>query len=166
MKKIILSFIILTGVVFSQYKEDANKPVDFSSNISENSGSSLLLGFINPNNFSMKHSFSMSYSMFGNNGVALGVYTNRMQYNFTDDLSIQADISFVNSPYSSFGDEFANQINGIYLTQAKLKYKISENSKLTLQFNQIPPGFYNPYNNSYYFRSNFLYDSFHNDFDN
>ncbi|MBN1638258.1 MAG: hypothetical protein JW866_04790 [Ignavibacteriales bacterium] len=165
MKNIILYFFIFSGILFSQYKEDANKPVDFSVNFSEENGSSLLLGFINPNNFSMRHTFSMSYSTFGNHGIALGVYTNRMQYNFNDDLSIQADVSFVNSPYSSFGDEFANQINGVYLTRAQLKYKISENSKLTLQFNQIPPGFYNPYNSSYFHRKSLLYDNFYYGFD-
>lgn len=165
MKDIILCFVVFSGVLFSQYKEDANKPVDFSVNFSEDTGPSLLLGFINPNNFSMRHSFSMSYSSFGNQGIALGVYTNRMQYNFNDDLSIEADVSFVNSPYSTFGDQFAKQINGIYLTRAQLNYKISENSKIVLQFNQVPSGFYNPYNSSYFYRSNLFYDNFYYGFD-
>ena len=44
-----------------------------------------------------------------------------------------------------------NQINGIYLSRAALKYKISEDAHLHIQYRQIPRGFsrydygFNPY---------------------
>ncbi|HSP89036.1 MAG TPA: hypothetical protein VLN45_12945, partial [Ignavibacteriaceae bacterium] len=85
----------------------------------------------------------MSYSSFGNNGVALGVYTNSMLYNFSDNLNIQTDISFVNSPYSTLGQDFQNNLNGIYLSRAAINYKPWKDVAVSLQYSQLP--YYSPY---------------------
>jgi hypothetical protein len=100
----------------------------------------------------------MSYSSFGENGVALGVYTNNMSYKFSENLNVEADISFVNSPYSSFGETHSKQINGIYLSRAQLNYKIADNFKVMIRYNQVPNSYYSPYGysgyNPFYSRNN------------
>jgi hypothetical protein len=87
----------------------------------------------------------MSYSSFGGGGAALGVYTNQLNYNFNEDLSLIVETSLVNSPYNSFGQGFSDQINGIYLSRAALNYQISENSALSVQFRSLPGSYYSPY---------------------
>ena len=39
-----------------------------------------LFGLFNPNNFSMHHSFSLSYMTAGGQGLSMGMYTNSMAY--------------------------------------------------------------------------------------
>ena len=153
MKKLILLFVLLLGSVsLAQLKADIDKPLDVKSGIlNKNLQGSSFLGIFNTANFSMRHNFDLSYSTFGGNYMALGVYTNSMSYSFSDALNVQLDASIVNSPASSFGKEFSKQLNGIYITRALLNYKISDNSKLTVEYRMLPMGMgYNPYGFSSY----------------
>ena len=146
MKKLFLIIVMLISTIsFAQFKDQIENRPTVHDGIIKNYTPSLVLGFINPNNFSMQHSFNLSYSTFGSNGMALGVYTNNMMYKFADNLNIQADVSLVNSPYNSFGKDFSNQINGLYLTKASLNYKPWENFTINIQYRRNPLGYYNPY---------------------
>ena len=77
--------------------------------------------------------------------MALGVYTNSMAYKFNDRLNLETDISIVNSPYNSFGQDFSKQINGVYLSRVQMTYKPTDNMNIILQYRQIPGGLYSPY---------------------
>jgi hypothetical protein len=144
-KYLIISVLIISTISLAQFRDQIeNQPSIHDGMITSNTPS-LVLGFLNPNSFSMHHSFSLSYSAFGNNGLALGVYTNSMMYKFTDNLNIQADISLINSPYNSFGKDFSNQINGLYLSKAELNYRPWENFSINVQYRSNPLGYYNPY---------------------
>jgi hypothetical protein len=162
MKNILYILLLLSTISFAQFKSDLDKPVDIKGGIVNNSPSSFLLGFINPQNFQMNHSVSMSYSSFGGEGMALGVYTNNMSYKFSENLNIEADVSFVNSPYSSLGEGHSKQINGIYLSRAQLNYKIADNFKVMVRYNQVPNSFYSPYG---YYRPNPFFSGENNWFD-
>ena len=145
MKKLFFILILtVSSISFAQFKDQIGQQPSIHDGLIKNNTPSLVLGFINPNNFSMHHSFNLSYSAFGNNGVALGVYTNSMLYKFADNLNIQADISLINSPYSSFGKDFSDQINGLYLTRASLNYKPWENFSINVEYDRNPLGYYNP----------------------
>jgi hypothetical protein len=147
MKKLIITIFILTAsVLFSQYRDNGNSP-DIKSGILNRGGSSQsIFGFINPDNFSMNHTFDLSYSTLGgSNGMALGVYTNSMMYKFSERLNIQTDISVVNSPYNTFGKDFSKQINGVYLSRAQLNFKASDNMNIMIEYNHNPFGYYSPY---------------------
>jgi hypothetical protein len=103
----------------------------------------------------------MSYSAFGSNGMALGVYTNQIAYNFNDKLNIQIETSLVNTPYNSLGQSFTNSINGIYLNKAQINYRPTEDMSFSLRFSNSPFGYYNRYSNygyGYSPFSNFWYD--------
>lgn len=167
MKKVYVCLLLLSfSIIKAQYKEQLNT----SGNILDgvfNGNSSSLFSFINPDNFSMHHTFDISYSAFGGEGVALGVYTNSMMYKISNNLNVQADLSVVNSPYSSFGKDFAKQINGFYLSRAQINYKPTDNMSIVLQYRNIPMSYYSPY--SYYGDYGWGYSSFlnsgFNDFD-
>jgi len=145
MKHLILVIFCLSFLTINAQFRDQNTKVDIKGSILNSTPSQSFLGLFNPNNFSMKHSISLSYATFGNNAVSMGVYTNSMMYKFSDKLDIQVDASLVNSPYSSFGKEFSNQINGIYLSKAQITYKPSEDVKFMVRFSQSPYNYYNPY---------------------
>lgn len=154
MKKIIIIVAItFCNVMFAQFREQVENQPTMHDGLVRNTVPSLVLGFINPNNFSMKHTVDLSYSAFGNQGMALGVYTNSMLYKFTDNLNISADVSLVNSPYNSFGKDFANRLNGIYLTKAELNYRPWENVTMSVQYRSYPFGSYgfSRYNRGYFY---------------
>jgi|SRR5690554_1558009 len=160
MKKLVLIMIFgLYAGAFAQFRDSGfpNESVK-DGIIDPGYTTGNLFGFFNSENFHMNHQFSMSYSAFGNNGVALGVYTNSMLFNVAENLDVQADISLVNSPYSTFGQNFQNSLNGIYLTRAAVNYKPWKDVSISLQYRQIP--FVSPY--SYYGSSMFnrYYDPF------
>ena len=165
MKKIVLLLLVAAfSVNYAQYKEQFEKPVDYKSGIL-NGNSSTLFGFFNPANFSMHHTFDLSYQAFGGGGLALGVYTNSMFYKINDELNVQADISVVNSPYNSFGKEFTNQINGFYLSRAQINYKPSDNTTIMLQYRNVPMSYYSPYGYYGYGSSPFYGSDFYNNYD-
>lgn len=110
MKKILLILLFFATFTYSQFKEQPVKPENIKSVMVNSYPSNFLLGFINPNNLQMNHSFSMSYSSFGSQGVSLGVYTNSISYAFNKELNLEVDASFVNSPYSSFGEKHAKKL--------------------------------------------------------
>ena len=149
MKNTLLILLFSSIVISAQFRDNPEDKVDISSSITNNAPSSFLLGFINPNNFNMNHSISMSFNSFSGQSVSLGVYTNNMSYQFNEDLFIEADVSFVTSPYSSFGTEHAKSLNGIYLSRAQLNYRPSDNMNIMIQYNGGPANYYSPYNNYY-----------------
>lgn len=167
MKKLLLILLIASIPLSAQFKEQPNNAPSIKSGILSGNSNSLF-GFINPDNFSMHHTFNMSYTAAGSFGMALGAYTNSMAYKLTDNLNVETDISVVNSPYNSMNSkEFANQFNGVYLSRAQINYKPSENMTIMLQYRQLPAGSFYPYsyygNNSFYGNNPFYRDNFFND---
>ncbi len=161
MKKTIFLFLLFScSFVFGQFKADVDKPLDIKSAITNksndnnaftNQDNNSFLGIINPANLSMHHSFGLSYASMGSGFMTLGVYTNTLQYKFNDRLRFEMDASIVNSPANSFGKDFTQQLNGIYITKALLNYKLSDNAHISVEYRQMPMGFgYDPYGYSSY----------------
>ena len=149
MKKIgvLVALVLITSSIsFAQFKDQLSDEPSVQSSLIRSENSNFLLGFFNPANFSMRQSVSMSYTTFGNQGLALGMYTNSMSYKISNPLTLSADVSILNSPYSSLGSKFSQGLNGIYLTRADLNYHPTDNFQVDLQFNQNPLyRYYNPY---------------------
>jgi hypothetical protein len=143
MKKLVLMlFLGFYTAVFAQYKDPGFPTTTVEDGILNHSNSSdnNIFGFLNSDNFEMHHQFDLSYSAFGNQGLALSIYTNSMLYNFSDNLNVQTDISFVNSPYTTLSKDFQNNLNGIYLTKAALNYRPWKNFDISVEYNRIPNG--------------------------
>lgn len=155
MKKIfalLITILFFSTSLSAQYKGyDDDKP-------KYNTGTNnMILGFINPNNFTMNHSFSMSMVNTGYGNVSLTSYINTMNYRISNKLNISADVKFQFSPYASsiYGPESAanlqNDLNGISLSRASLNYRLSENSVINVEFRQIDQSdYFNNYNNNFY----------------
>ncbi|MBK7106065.1 MAG: hypothetical protein IPH62_12355 [Ignavibacteriae bacterium] len=146
MKKLTFIFLVfISSLSFAQFKGEESKPIDIRSGILSENPISSLFSFINPENFSMNHSFGISYSSFGNNGLALGVYTNHLAYKFSEEFDFELDASLVNSPYNTLGDSFTKSINGFYIDNARINYNPSKDFNISLMFSNSPYGYYNSY---------------------
>ncbi len=158
MKKFLLLFLVIsTAAIYGQFKEELGEKVSIKESIGSDQPSSFFTGFFNPENLTMSHSVSMSYTAMGNHGIALGVYTNHLAYKFSEKFNLEVDASLVNSPYSSFGDDFSSRINGIYLSRARLNYQPSDNTFITLQFRQVPSGMGYGYRSPFYSNNDYWF---------
>jgi len=157
-KTTLIVILFTTGIVFGQLKHQMPKEINVGSAMLAPKSSNLLFGFFNPANFKMSHSYSFSYTTFGRSSLALGVYTNSMFYKISDPLTMEVDISLTHSPFNSFGKEFQNQFNGIYLSRAALNWRPTENTFINIEFRNLPSTFYlmNPYYR--YYPSWYRYD--------
>jgi hypothetical protein len=107
-------------------------------------------------NWSTQQQYSFSYSSNGQQSVGLSMFTNRFTFKPSDDMRFSADVSAVYSPFASFGNNALNsdiqkQINGIYLTNARMDWKLGESTFMTIQYNGGPQNqqfdpFYSPWN--------------------
>jgi hypothetical protein len=136
--------IIINAFAVAQFKEQIESKPDVYQSIIQG-GNRGYLGFFNPANLFMRHSFSVSYISVGGKGMMINSYTNSIFYKFSDNLNLQADISLVTSPFSSFGRGFQNQISGIYLNRVELNYRPTNNILINIQYRQLPFYQYYPY---------------------
>ena len=158
---IVLSFVAIN--INAQFKEPAFTTESPKDGITRNSSNSLF-GFFDTNNFSMHHSFGLSFSSFAGEGLSLATYTNSMMYKFSDNMNVQLDASLIASPYSSLGKDFQKSLQGIYISRAAFNYKPWDDVSISIQYRSYPNYFYNPYGRYGNFGSSF-YGGF-NDYDN
>ena len=78
--------------------------------------------------------------------MALGIYTNRLSYTFSEEFNLELNTSFVNSPYNTLGENFTRSLNGIYIDRARINYNPSKDFNISLQFSNSPYRYYNRYN--------------------
>ncbi len=148
MKKLLIVFVLAFSVSgLAQFKDSGFHDSDIKDGMLAKPSSSLF-GFLSSDNFHMHQSYSMSYSTFGNQGLALGVYTNSMSYDFSKNLNVQLDASIVQSPYSTLGSDFQKRISGIYLSRAAVNYQPWKDVSISFQYSRLPYNYYSPY--SYY----------------
>jgi hypothetical protein len=99
-----------------------------------------------PNRFSMHQTYSMSFVSGGGQSTGLGMFTNTFAYRASDDLFISADLSAVYSPFSTLGSNFQKSINGIYLSSARLDWKLGDHTFMRVEYNGMPySNYYSPF---------------------
>lgn len=91
-----------------------------------------------PARFSMHQTYSMSFVSGGGQSTGLGVFTNTFAYQASNDLFISADLSAVYSPFSTLGSKFQQSLNGVYLSSARLDWKMGENTFMRIEYNGMP----------------------------
>lgn len=163
MKYFIAAFLLTAVAVTTsraQFRSDIDKaqPPLNTAGAMQSGGNSFLSSLLDPNRFSMHQSVSMSYTSSPFGSVGLDMFTNTFQYRASDNLFISADVSAVYSPFSSFGSAFQNQINGIYLTSARLDWKLGDNTFMRVEYNGGPAAGmydYNPYYDPFFTNSPF-----------
>jgi hypothetical protein len=146
-KNLFLLIILLSATAaFAQFRDSGFETNSVKEGIvSENSNS--LFGFLNSDDFIMRHSFSLNYSTFAGQGMSLTSYTNSMFYRLMNNLNVQLDVSVMYSPYSTLGEQFQKDISGIYVSNAAINYHPWDNFSVHLQYRSMPfgYGYYHPF---------------------
>ena len=114
-------------------------------------GSGLSLNrFFDPAHFRMSHSLEFSTGSFGGGASSLGMYTNSMQWQFSQKLAARVDVALAYSPTGNING--SNSFNGgnnsgkVFLRNAEIAYRPSENTMLHLSIRNSPYGSYmSPY---------------------
>jgi len=106
----------------------------------QDSGINVFDALFSDEHFKMGHSYEMSFSSFGGNASSLGMYTNSLMWQFNDKLAARADISVAHSPFGGAG--FESQNPRVFLRNAEVAYRPTENMRLHFQIRQSPYGSY------------------------
>ncbi len=138
----LIGLVLVSAIASAQFKTKMNDEPSVSQSLIRSDDSGLLFGWFDPGKLKMSQSYSLSYQTFGQNGLALGVYTNSLSYQVSDPLSVQMDVSVMHSPYSTLGGNFSKSLSGIYLSRAEINYRPSDNTLFQVQFRQLPASMY------------------------
>ena len=138
--------LLSATATFAQFRDSGFETNSVKEGIvTENSNA--LFGFLNSDDFIMRHSFSLNYSSFAGQGMSLTSYTNSMFYRLMNNLNVQLDVSVMYSPYSTLGEQFQKDISGIYISNAAINYHPWDNFSVHLQYRSMPfgYGYYHPF---------------------
>lgn len=120
--------------------------------VSESPGGASLASYFNRNTFKFSQSYEMSFSSFGGGGsLGLGIYTTSLRWQPTDRLAARVDVGLAHSPFGTGEVRDALGFDQdtparLFLRNAELAYRPTENSIVRLQFQQSPYGRYaSPY---------------------
>ncbi len=145
---LLTAVILMQGSAAAQFKNQQNEEkAKVSDSMIKPDESSIILGFFDPANFSMRHSYSFSYYLMSGRSVGIGMYTNSMFYKVSDLLNMHLDVSAMHSPFNSFGRQYQNDLSKIFISRAEVNFQPWSNFLIRLQYQQIP---YNAYYNRLY----------------
>jgi hypothetical protein len=145
-----LVVIVVHTSVFAQFKSQTEGKPSVAESMIRSEGSSLL-GFFNPENFTMHHGYSFSTMLMGGKTIGIGMYTNSMLYRISDPLNVRLDVSFMHSPFNSLGKDFQGDLNKLFINRAEVNYKPFDNMIIQLQYRQVPFSSYGNYYSPYYY---------------
>ena len=156
-KLLIFGFLVITvSHVNAQFRSgigvnNDEKPASTLEAMSGH-GDDFFSRLFDPARFNMHQTYTMSFSSGGGQSTSLGVFTNTFAYKASDDLFISADLSAVYSPYSTLGSAFQKSINGVYLSSARLDWKMGEHTSMRIEYNGMPysNSLYSPFGYGYY----------------
>ncbi len=137
LKTAVVSVIIFT-TAFTQFKSQADLQPSVSESMVRPDAENLILGWLDPSRFTMRNSYSMSYTTSGSKGFSLSTLTSNLAYRISDPLTVEFELSLMNSPFNNLGGNFSKNISGIYLTRAQLNYRPSKDVLFQIQFRQLP----------------------------
>ena len=146
-----LLVLMFQGIALSQFKSQTKEKGRVTDSMIRPEGSGLFLGIFNPERFSMRHSYSFSYMLMSGTNVGIGMYTSSMFYKISDPLDARLDISLMHSPFSSYGKQFENNLNKLFVKRAELNYRPFDNMLIQLQYRQLPYSFYGGYYSPYHY---------------
>ncbi len=146
----ILALALVAGTGMAQFKTQSEQPTAVPSIVRAAPDMGSLLGFINPENFSMHHSFSVGYLSGGGTGLSMASYTNSMFYKIADPLNVRMDLTLQGSPFGA-STPYQSALNGVFLSRAELNYHPWQNFFISVQYNHRPGyGYYNGYYDPWY----------------
>ncbi len=144
-----LFIFIIPSLLFAQLKKQEN--VDMAKALTYPTKLQSIFGLIglNPDKFSMSHSYTLSFTSVGGHSFSQGLYLNTMKYQLFNPLTMYLQIGFLNQPFGGIGQSpFGNKL---FLSGAGFEFKPSESFKVQFEYSQTPGAIYSPcYRSSFY----------------
>ncbi len=154
MKKTAFLIIVLalaSHLSFAQYIDVPNQ-----TKTQLKSSNNMILGFINPNNFSIQNSFGMSYVSFGSGSASIASYTATLSYKIRDNMHLSADVSMQYSPFASLNSastsmnkDFQNSLSGVNLSRVSFDYQPFKNMYISFNYYNLKNNLNSLYGNGY-----------------
>ncbi|MFO8233645.1 MAG: hypothetical protein R6U20_13430 [Longimonas sp.] len=134
----------------AQLRDTSNAPAPAALYDESSTAGNLLNTLFSDDHFRMSHAYEMSMSSFGGNTSSLGMYTNSMMWQFNEQWAARVDVSLSHSPFGGNSAFNNDQDARVFLRNAEVAYRPSENMEFRFQMRQSPHGPYmSPYGNSY-----------------
>lgn len=146
---IILS-LALPALSYAQLKEQADvNMAQALKSPGKLDGLVSLIG-LNPDNFSMNHSYSLSVGSIGGHGFNQGLYLNTMSYRLSN-MAMYLQLGVSHQPFGSPGDDLYQSKAQAFVAGAGIAYKLSEKTALQLEIRQMPAShyYYSPYSSPF-----------------
>ncbi|PSQ97053.1 MAG: hypothetical protein BRD55_03850 [Bacteroidetes bacterium SW_9_63_38] len=147
---LLLCFVLMLSLTVpaeAQFRETAQRSQSVRTQLYD-SGSAGTNAFdaLFGDNFRMGHSYEASFSSFGGQSASRGMYTNTMMWQFNSDWAARMDVS-VSHPFTQGGNgAFGSQETQVFLRNAEVAYKPSDQFQVRFQVRQSPYGRYaSPY---------------------
>ena len=108
------------------------------------------LSLLDPDRFTMKHQYMMSFSSVGGNGSLMGMYLNTMEYRFNMPLTMRVKVAYQSQSAQLFGksDGYSGQPNvdegNVFVPAVDLIYRPTKNVSIGFFYRN-----YSNYSNSY-----------------
>lgn len=105
----------------------------------------------NSDNFRVSHSYEFSYGNVAGDGIGLGMYTTSLRFQPSDRLAARVDVGVAHSPFGSSALQQSlgfsqDQPARVFLREATIAYRPTENSVITFSMSQSPFGsYYSPF---------------------
>ena len=93
---------------------------------------------LDPNRFSMSHSYSLSYFSGGGDGQMIGLYINSMKYQLSNSIDVSVKLGWLHQPSNMFSQNRGVTDYGTVLPNFQLQYHPSEKFKFMISFESIP----------------------------
>ena len=152
----LLCFVVLLGLavpVQAQLRQDVQAQQTSAKLYGTDGPAFSLNQLFSPEHFRMSHSYEMSFGSFGGQASSLGMYTNTMMFQFSQKLAARVDVAFA---HSLLNNGMRNPLGPdadrgqVFLRNAEIAYRPTENMRLHLSVRQSPYGGYmNPYGYGY-----------------
>ena len=122
--------------------------------LTDGGGGLSLARLFNAETVKLSHSYELSYGSGPTGGVGLGVYTSSLRWQPSEKLAGRVDVGVAHSPFGSSGVQSALGFEGtgdvrVFLRNAEVAYRPTENMTLQLRVQQSPYGAYGAYGSPY-----------------
>ncbi len=145
---LLLGFLLafLPGALFAQLKT-ADRGINFSELLRSGINPVGLFShnLLSPDRFQMHQSYSVMVSSFNGHAINQAMYLNTMQYKVSEPLTLSLQWGYLlNQPFGKIGNFSPgfSMKSGLFLSNARLDYKISDKAHFEMEFNSYPAGSY------------------------
>lgn len=141
----LLCLVVLLSLIDpaqAQLRDDAHVREAPTQLYAQDSGVNVFDKLFSDEYFRMGHSYEMSFNSFGGNTSSLGMYTNSMMWQFSQQLAARVDVSVAHSPFGGSAMGFQDQNPRVFLRNAEVAYRPADNVQIHFQVQQSPYGSY------------------------